>query len=273
MFRRTNAGISNYRRFLKVDIKVFVEGKSDVNYWERVFSLYRPDLKLSFEDKRGCRNLSEIIDGICSGDISNVIVCRDRDYDFMYGHQCNHRNIVYTYGYSFENDFFTEESAAKLAAVLSVKPVSTELVRRAFRRYAANLRSTGEWLLKMDISYAVNGNPILARTNPRHLTCELKSRTLIFDRVEIAKVLSEVPPSALRAEIDFGPHSPVFPRYYCGHSLFFMFAEWCRAAARHFGGKLPNASDVLVKNFLFSHYHEVADPDARSWITAQLQTI
>lgn len=269
-FRRSDAGISNYKHFFGVDYIAYVEGTTDLTYWEWQFSIFRPHLRVRFEKKDGIENLSDIVDGVLSGDIQNVFVCRDSDYRPLLGLDQTHPRLLRTHGYSYENDFFTEESAAAVARLIAPRPINENFFKRAFRRYVARLAKVGEMLLRLDISFAAVGEGLLSRTNPRHLMRGDDRSGYIFSTSDAKLRYRERRRGGVRGDIDFAPHGKVFPRYYCGHSILFVFLNWCRVVVEKRCGRPQNASNGVIKNHLLSHYERLAAPVTRDFMRAQL---
>ncbi len=268
--------MSNYKHFLEVDYIVLIEGKSDAPYWQMLFETYRPDMKVEFQKRDGVENLKEIADAIVAGDIVNTIVCRDADYDVVQGVAANHDRVIHTYGYSFENDFICPSSAAAVVALLSEVPVSKPLVERSFRRYLRVLSKVAERLLALDVIYNINETNLIQRTNPRHLMSTGPSGELTFSLKDVNQKIRQVRANKGSSKMPTVPLNcvgPLFPRYYCGHSMFFVALEWCKRAVRRIAKSLPNASNMLIKNFLFSHYVNVASPEARTYISSRLRVI
>jgi hypothetical protein len=112
MFERSPLGIQNRALFLRVQYVVYTEG--DVNgdpdasvdraYWSRIFALFRPDLKVSIYTKGGKSEVTRFADHIIANDIANAVVALDRDHDDILGLLIADRRVVYTHGYSWEND-------------------------------------------------------------------------------------------------------------------------------------------------------------------------
>lgn len=269
-FRRSNAGISNYKHFLKVDYIAYVEGNTDLNYWESIFSIFRPNLRVKFEEKNGIENLSDIIDSVLRGDIQNVFVCRDADYRPLIGKNQTHPQILRTYGYSFENDFFTEDAAAAVARLIAPRPINESFLKRAFRRYTFRLAKVGEMLLRLDVSFASVGEGLLSRKNPRHLLAGDDKSGYVFSTSDAKQRIQERRKEGARGVIDFSAHGQVFPRYYCGHSILFILLTWCRVVVENRSGKPQNASNSVIKNHLLSHYEKLVAPITRNFMQAQL---
>ncbi|WP_404861620.1 DUF4435 domain-containing protein [Georhizobium sp. MAB10] len=269
-FRRSNAGISNYKRFFKVDYIAYVEGKTDLQYWESLFSIFRPQLRVRFEKKDGIENLKDIVEGVLHGEIQNVFVCRDADYRPLIGNDQIHPRLLRTYGYSYENDFVTEEAAAAVARLIAPRPIDENFIKRAFRRYTFRLSKVGEAILRMDVSFAAVGEGLMSRKNPRDLMTGDEKSGYVFATLEAKQRYRERIKKGERGSIDFAPHGQVFPRYYCGHSIFFVFLTWCRAVVENRCGRPQNASNGVIKNHLLSHYNTLVRPATRDYMEAQL---
>lgn len=269
-FRRSDAGVSNYKHFLKVDYIAYVEGKTDLQYWESLFAIFRPQLRVRFEKKDGIENLSDIVDGVLRGDIQNVFVCRDADYRPLIGGDQTHPRLLRTYGYSYENDFFTEDAAAAVARLIAPRPINENFLKRAFRRYTSRLAKVGEMLLRLDVSFAAVGAGLLSRKNPRDLMAGDDKSGYAFSTSDAKRRYRERRRDGARSGIDFAPHGRVFPRYYCGHSILFVFLTWCRAVVENRSGRPQNASNNVIKNHLLSHYERLVAPVTRNFMRAQL---
>ncbi|TCK28010.1 uncharacterized protein DUF4435 [Ancylobacter aquaticus] len=269
-FRRSDAGISNYKHFLGVDYVVYVEGKSDLTYWKGAFSRYRPELRLRYEKKDGVENLREIVEGVMEGRVSNVLVCRDSDYVPLTGGFPSNKRILRTHGYSFENDFFTPGAAAAIALLIAPEPIDEKLVQRAFRRYVNRLSSVGEWLLRLDVCFSATGQGLILRTNPRDLLIGDDVRGYEFSEARARARVDQISQRGRPAEIDFSPHGSIYPRYFCGHSVLFVLLHWCRVIVRRRAGRPLPASNSVIKNHLFSHYERLVYRSTHDFMATQL---
>lgn len=117
-FERGPLGQKNRALFYDVDVVVYVEGGREVgskiesfdsNFWRVVFSVFRPDLKVRIVAKGSKTTLTQIASDVAQGLLENVIVAMDRDYDFLLSRHMEHNKIIYTYGYSYENDVYCNE--------------------------------------------------------------------------------------------------------------------------------------------------------------------
>jgi hypothetical protein len=121
IFRRSAGGLASLYIFYKVDKVVFCEGGKqlsipqiqagggdeytlDISYWTRVLSFIGASGKYHFKSVGNKANLLSIAQDILGKSTDTIIVCLDRDFDFHIGINLVHKNILYTYGYSWEND-------------------------------------------------------------------------------------------------------------------------------------------------------------------------
>lgn len=272
-FRRSDAGVSNYKHFFEIDYVAYVEGKSDVAYWENLFLKFRPDLKFRYEKKDGVGSLRDIIDAVMAGDISNVLVCRDADYvPLIEGWTTNNR-VLRTHGYSFENDFMTPESAAAVARLIAPEQIDEAFLRRAFRRYLARLSKLGEWLLRLDVGFSAAGEGLLVRSNPRDLMIGDERRAYDFSEDDARTRLAHRNEKGAAVVIDFEQHGNIFPRYFCGHSMLFVLFNWCRAVVHRKAGRPQSASNNVIKHHLFSHYERLVAGSTRNFMETQLAAL
>lgn len=120
-FTRTNLGLSNLYLFFKVDAVVFVEGgqsisrddvekgnytssSSDIRFWQALFNIYRPKETYQFRAIGSKENVKSIANKINNGELTHVIATMDRDLDHINNRIIVSKNVIYTYGYSWEND-------------------------------------------------------------------------------------------------------------------------------------------------------------------------
>src|SRR5665213_77182 len=123
-FQHSPAGLSNLHIFSRVDAIVFVEGgesrsiadvrsgkfdsiSSDVAFWQRCFSELGPPIKLQFRAVGAKPTLLDLAREVAQG-VTGVYVAMDRDFDHLMGQAIRAPGVLYTFGYSWENDVWTE---------------------------------------------------------------------------------------------------------------------------------------------------------------------
>jgi hypothetical protein len=136
VFKRTYSGLSNLYLFERVDAVVFVEGGEsygrkdvesgrynvnsiDITFWRALFGVFYPAMKLSFRAVGSKTTVNGIAVDIRDGKILRVIAAMDRDFDDINGGLVISNNVLYTYGYSWENDCWRLGVILKVLCVLS----------------------------------------------------------------------------------------------------------------------------------------------------------
>ena len=118
-FERTPLGQANRHIFMRADAIVYVEGgdqeansehSPDITYWRSLFRCYKPQQRLRFLAKGSKQNLIPLARDIINNNIANVFVAMDSDYDGLLSSKIDDSRIMYTYGYSWENDVFIDQN-------------------------------------------------------------------------------------------------------------------------------------------------------------------
>ena len=126
-FTRTSSGLSNLHLFYDSDLIVYTEGGTqtftlediqkgsysrnsvDIKFWKHVFEINGFEKKVSFRAIGSKTASKSICEKIISGEIHNIIVAKDRDLDEYVDSMFNSPFILYTKGYSWENDVFVKD--------------------------------------------------------------------------------------------------------------------------------------------------------------------
>lgn len=192
---------------MKVDAVVFAEGGgnqlkiSDIElgagdsstldsaFWSSIFRALAHERSVEVRSVGNKLTVESIAHLVASGAVSRVIVALDRDFDDRRARKIDHSNILYTFGYSWENDVFTEDVA--LSVVRDLAPSQAVLTAAQ-----TQLRSASEELLRC-FSMLVRLDHVLAESGG-----EVTSRLELLDSIRLHEVNApEVDRSALAAEI------------------------------------------------------------------------
>ncbi|MFQ3231843.1 hypothetical protein [Reinekea sp.] len=174
-FSRTNSGISNSHLFYGVDLIVYTEGgkKSfsaeealngeanessiDVKFWSGIFNSHGLNKIVKFRAVGSKTASSDICKKIESGEIHNVVVAKDRDLEFFQSTNIDSPYILYTKGYSWENDVFVEENTRNtIASLITVEEIPEQLdhdISVAFRDF----KLIGKRLLRLELIFQSQG--------------------------------------------------------------------------------------------------------------------
>jgi hypothetical protein len=214
--------------FFKVDRIVYCEGGAqlsmaevargggdnatlDVVFWQRVIAFYAAQKMYHCKSVGSKTTLRSIAQDVAQRGIETVIVCLDRDFDWFLGGAIVHTNVVYSFGYSWENDVITPTAIEALVYRLLANDDETRRLANAAARCVRVFgRRIAKWT-ETDIALMRRGDPcVLPRGNPLKVVdlaakppvlCELRTRRelreLGFAR-RPRRVCEVAPPEGLR---------------------------------------------------------------------------
>ncbi|HET8891462.1 MAG TPA: DUF4435 domain-containing protein [Candidatus Angelobacter sp.] len=180
-FHRTQSGLNNLALFLRVEAIVFTEGGEknltidevmagernesthDVMFWQVIFDSFAPLRKVQFRSIGSKPTLLSIANMIIAGKISRIIVALDRDFDHASNSLLSHSNVVYTRGYSWENEVWTPEIIAKVVARLSLDRTLSAKVRAEANNAFRNAHAIFESIVRLDFSLAISSRNLCNR--------------------------------------------------------------------------------------------------------------
>lgn len=200
-FTRTDSGISNQYLFYEVDFMVYCEGEPKGNetatldemFWQRIFSDHGK--KVHCVSKGGKNNLLSEVKKLKNGDIDNVVVAMDRDYDEFLGEMINHPKVFYTYGYSFESDlvqdFPIQSALTPLATIIDTGDIECEFLD--FKKKSSLLLRR---ICALDFKYFRHPEPLFDRKKPASIinTCswkkepKIKTNTMLSNAKKMKKL-------------------------------------------------------------------------------------
>ncbi|MER8628604.1 DUF4435 domain-containing protein [Mesorhizobium opportunistum] len=264
MFERTRSGQENRAVFLGADIVCYVEGgggngdtSPDVTFWSRVFTVTRPDLKIRCVARGGKPILERLARDIVDNNIKSVMVAMDSDYDDYRGRKIVDHRIMYTYGYSLENDLLTFENFVIAASgIFHFQPDNQEIrsfMLSAFDSITIALKRP----MLLDFYALCSGSSVLPREAPgRVLTIDALTGLPSVNRSQILKLCSEANQNTRPSRNALLPGPVDVYRYIVGKIFWMAANRILRATAKRFF-KSTNVSpdhmrDVLIQTF--SHY-------------------
>lgn len=156
-FTRTNSGLSNLALFCGVDLIVFTEGGEssysyedvlagkfnersvDIKFWSGVFSKHNFEKTIEFR-ALGSKTCSKAIcELLVSNSINNVAVALDSDLDDISGTKFSSPYILYTRGYSWENDVYhpqlVKEQIESLVYLQRLPNDYADIINESYRKF------------------------------------------------------------------------------------------------------------------------------------------
>lgn len=200
-FTRTNAGISNMHIFHDADIVIYTEGGSksfscaevedgsnfnetsvDIKFWTGVLKANNFSKKVHFRALGSKESGKVITRKIMDGEIMNTAIAKDRDLDQFTQTIINSPFILYTKGYSWENDVFQKEfTLAQIECMILESKIPEEALLILDNAYN-HFKIVGKNLIKLEILFRLkgikftgdlNGDRFFKKNNPKIDTKEV----------------------------------------------------------------------------------------------------
>lgn len=175
-FERSPQGQANRAIFYDVDFIVYTEGGSqqegiarsfDALFWGGVFNSIAAPLRFRAIPRGGKGQLVPLAEQIANGQSQKVIVAMDRDYDEIFGRIIDHKCVIYTFGYSYENDIYLVDKICSLADAMFPEICDIERFRVSLDCWISAVISALRWPLKADLLAVHCGVAAFDRDKPQ----------------------------------------------------------------------------------------------------------
>lgn len=200
-FTRTNSGLSNLALFYGVDFIVFTEGgvnstsfeevcngqfnnqSVDIKFWDSVLKKHKLNKNVEFR-AIGSKASSEKICGLIeSNKVKNILVARDSDLDSFTGRKYESPYILYTQGYSWENDVFcpalVKQQIVSFLLTVKIPQDIEELVDKCY----SNFNRHATRLLKIELIFRKHGIRLITECNGDRFIDRRSTPKLKIDQV------------------------------------------------------------------------------------------
>jgi hypothetical protein len=207
--RRTSAGLASLHLFFRVDVVVFCEGGQaldpsrvargdgsdetlDVLFWRRISEFVGAARKYHFKSVGSKTTLLSIARDIRSAGISSILICLDRDFDWHCSRTFEHENVVYCYGYSWENDVVSDLSLERVFFRMVSRGAAAETLfqqtKRALERFSKQLVTWCE--IEIALSSKSKG-VVFPRDKPLAMI-DMNSNPLALDKARLKNQLVQL---------------------------------------------------------------------------------
>ncbi len=254
MFERTSSGQQNRAIFYGANFTCYVEGgggagddrSADASFWQQVLTTLRPDLTIVYLPRGGKPVLEALAHDLVAKDLSNVLVAMDVDYDRLIGDIISDPRVLYTHGYSFENDIYNVDAIANVYKTLSHRATVSNATKASFADGFDNLAKQARRATRLDALALAAGSSLLPRDAPGRVikTCPGTGRPTI-DNAELIK-LSQVVNKATRPRAKSAVSAiPNDLRYFVGHCLSHAICILTRSILKDSGIRKSMSSDHI----------------------------
>lgn len=152
-FKRSPLGVANYRLFFDAEIVIYTEGRlltdkaiEDLDAYDHKFytalaTSFTAYTKVKIKLVGGKSNALDYHDSILANNTDNSYVLIDKDYDDLLLTRLPSKKLLTTYGYSWENDFWSESLCIQTLNTLTINNLSaSNEFRTKFKRSLSRLR-------------------------------------------------------------------------------------------------------------------------------------
>lgn len=253
MFERTGSGQQNRALFYGVAYTCYVEGgggsderSPDATFWKEIIGAFRPDLSIKCLPRGGKPILESLARDIIEKNIGKTLVAMDTDYDRLIGEIIVDPRVLYSYGYSWENDVFEFEMLVPLMLALthriSIPQSAVDRMTMAYTKFATECRLP----IRADMLAMSAKSSVLPRDAPgRFIKGDSGSGLPTVDKGEVVKLVSVVNKATKPRENASSSHIAPGLRYFVGHCLSHGIAMLLRAILRDVGVKKSLSSDHI----------------------------
>ena len=243
-FRRSYSGISNQHLFYGVDLIVYLEGgprsfnkedvykgafheeTEDIIFWRNLFERFKSSTKVKFKSIGSKSTIKDIALDIVDGKIHSVFVAMDNEFDEVLNKKIEHEKILYTYGYSWENDVWNNEVVRHIIQELSAIEITPEDIQDNFIDFLSKVRigvlADCYLFEKGDSFFPRKGHLVCVNCEPKDLPNVKKE---VINQLIIKKNLK---PSTINS---YGRRKGIDVKKHCyGHLL----ADYCCQVIMHY---------------------------------------
>ncbi|MCZ8377029.1 MAG: DUF4435 domain-containing protein [Beijerinckiaceae bacterium] len=172
--RRSTSSLHSLNIFYKADVVVFCEGGTSLGYqqaismtqndgtldslyWESVINAFYNNKIYHVKSVGNKNTLKLIAEDVKNNNIKSISICMDSDYDRVLGKQYGGPRVVYTMGYSWENDVMSFPVLENLFQSLAGNGASGTAAFNDFRQRTSLLASWLQRWTEIDISCCARG--------------------------------------------------------------------------------------------------------------------
>jgi len=264
---RSAHGMQNYRTFVGADFMLYVEGRRltnepiedpgtyDHKYYEAILKTFVPGKNVKIKLIGGKANALDYHDEIITKKINKSYVLIDKDYDGLLYSRFDSKVLLTTFGYSWENDFWTDGLCYTTLGCLTIDD------RDAIDKFDVKLRRSVPRLKKISSLSAcahVNGKGLfLPEARSKGISITAHSSFPIkreeFSRVFRGQYKKEgdycyCTRSVYSAAIKL-PHDSIIQGHLYEHLVLTLMSHEYKLATRE-----TTCAPAMVKNVAFSHF-------------------
>lgn len=238
---RTNYGLNNEHLFYNVSLVVYCEGKEgdgsthDEMFWGKVLSTF--GVSCICKSKGSKTNIVPLALRAIEGEVKNVVFAMDRDYGSYHGLPLEDRRVIYTYGYSWENDILLGLNAAAVFSIFAAM-ANGDKVEQDLSAFLVAVSDSASNVTHMDIKNALTTKALFDRDKPISIFIGEKNE-LRFNAERIAENFALIEATEQMADVQEMQYDwmKVFYGKACARFIYQWFVERSQAYSNR--SKIP----------------------------------
>ena len=235
-FQHSSAGLSNLHIFAGVDAIVFVEGgesrsitdvrsgqfdstSTDVAFWQKCFSEFGPQITLQFRAVGAKPTLIDLAREVATGSVTSVYVAMDRDFDHLLGLEIRAPRVLYTFGYSWENDVWRQSVLEEVFYTLCNTCRTTVKVNQTIVSSFSGFERDLRWPTYADYICVKHGVAMLPRSGAQRLMKNTRAAPPALEKAALRRCVRDAR-SKRSAAVNAGDRIKLNPLVdCCGHLI------------------------------------------------------
>ncbi|CAH5692126.1 TPA: DUF4435 domain-containing protein [Enterobacter hormaechei] len=187
LFSRTIGGLSAQKVFYGADLIAYIEGKVscennciyDDHFYSAIFKEFLPNKNIKIKILGNCNDVLDVYYKIINNNIPNSFAIVDRDYDGVLYSRLKDYRLIFTYGYSWENDFWSQNMCRSLLGILTMQ---SKIAQDEFFKRVAHAERRLCFAHRVNLSCKLDGSPLFIlgkKGGDNGIAINLKSNFLI----------------------------------------------------------------------------------------------
>ncbi|MEN4766326.1 DUF4435 domain-containing protein [Pantoea agglomerans] len=262
-FTRTSGGLNAQAFFYNSDYIVYIEGKDkeshgetfDEKFYQTMLQNFLPHRKITIKVAGSCSDILTVHSKVKKEGITNTFCFIDRDYSGIKFNYIPDYRLIQTYGYSWENDFWSEKLCCFVIGCF------TNHSKAASEDFSSKARlglKRISFLHRVNISYSFFGGKIFtlgSKGGFDGITYDAKSKFLI-SKDEMIRILTPLKAHPDYSGIAMYCKTIIQPleRVIQGHYLEYVTLRSIRDVVKTHSPGNTTAPENTIKNISFSHF-------------------
>lgn len=222
----------------------------DAIFWSNILGLFRPDLKFVMLPRGGKPEVEALARQIVSENIQNAVAAIDTDYDEPLNERILDARVLYTFGYSWENDALDKIFLHSIVAALARLNFLSDDQANHLSLGLSRLEKFASRLIVADFIALTRGSSIIPRKSSGRIIKACKEHGFPYaDRNQIISIIKESKKKFRNSNVVKTTSFPDGLRHMVGHCYFYAITIIIHASLKYLG---------VRRNFTPEHIADIA---------------